>query len=64
MMAVLVRVLLVWDSRANYFIGAALVIVWAMLVSAFYFLPEDTTNVVSSSASAVNIATPFMMRWH
>ena len=52
-LAVLMRNSTIWDSRANYFMGSSLLLVWAILASAFWFVPtNDDSSLVSSSSSA------------
>lgn len=57
--AIVVRNEMVWDSRANYFMGAAMLAVWLLLVAAFWFVPgvEKASSIVSSSSSAASLAT-------
>ncbi|KAH3760140.1 DUF307 family protein [Pelomyxa schiedti] len=49
-LAVLIRNSTIWDSRANYFLGSSLLVVWIILVAAYWFVPAET--VVSSVSSS------------
>jgi Ca2+:H+ antiporter len=54
--AIIVRNEIVWDSRANYFMGAALLACWLLLIAAFFFVPsmgsDDPATSESSSIAA------------
>jgi Ca2+/H+ antiporter len=46
MFAVIMSVIIVnyisIDGKANYFLGAALIICWALFMSAFWFIPDPS----------------------
>lgn len=55
--AIIVRNEIVWDSRANYFMGGSLLFCWLLLVAAFFFVPAvkhpDASEAATGTLSSI-----------